>query len=79
MMGMHLHSCQQPPAVSRAQTPAMQRVRVMAFFASSTAVVARTEATRRAARDQPDPLPAMLLGRLAVDHGHQGKGWPRRC
>ena len=48
--------------------------RVVAFYASSTAVVARTEATRRAARNQPDPLPAMLLGRLAVDRGHQGKG-----
>lgn len=48
--------------------------RVVAFYASSTAVVAHTEATRRAARNQPDPLPAMLLGRLAVDRGHQGQG-----
>ena len=48
--------------------------RVVAFYASSTAVVARTEATRRAARNQPDPVPAVLLGRLAVDRGHQGKG-----
>ena len=48
--------------------------RVAAFYASSTAVVTRAEATRRAARNQPDPLPAMLLGRLAVDRGHQGKG-----
>lgn len=49
--------------------------RVVAFYASSTAVIARTEATGRAARKQPDPLPAMLLGRLAVDHGHQGKAY----
>ena len=48
--------------------------RVVAFYASATAVVARTEATGRAARNQPDPLPAMLLGRLAVDRDHQGKG-----
>lgn len=48
--------------------------RVVAFYASSTAVITRTEATRRAARNQPDPLPAMLLGRLAVDRGHQGQG-----
>lgn len=48
--------------------------RVVAFYASSTAVVTRIEATRRAARNQPDPLPAMLLGRLAVDRNHQGKG-----
>ena len=48
--------------------------RVVAFYASSTAVVVRTEATRRAARNQPDPLPAMLLGRLAVDRDHRGRG-----
>ena len=48
--------------------------RVVAFYASATAVVARTEATSRAARNQPDPLPAMLLGRLAVDRHRQGRG-----
>jgi len=47
---------------------------VVAFYASSTAVIARTEAIKRAARNQPDPLPAMLLGRLAVDSDHQGQG-----
>ena len=39
--------------------------RVVAFYASSTAV---------AARNQPDPLPALLLGRLAVDDKWQGHG-----
>lgn len=48
--------------------------RVVAYYASSTAVVVRTEATRRAARNQPDPLPAMLLGRLAFDTRDQGQG-----
>lgn len=48
--------------------------RAVAFYASATAVMARSEATSRAARNQPDPLPAMLLGRLAVDRHHQGKG-----
>lgn len=48
--------------------------RAVAFYASATAVIARWEATSRAARNQPDPLPAMLLGRLAVDHHHQGRG-----
>ncbi len=46
---------------------------MVAFYASATAVVARIEATTRAAHNQPDPLPAMLLGRLAVDRNHQGK------
>jgi GNAT superfamily N-acetyltransferase len=48
--------------------------RVVAYYASSTAALTRTEATKRAARNQPDPLPAMLLGRLAVDQQHQGRG-----
>ena len=49
-------------------------VRVVAFYASSTAAITRTENTRRAARNQPDPIPAMLLGRLAVDRAHQNNG-----
>lgn len=48
--------------------------RVVAFYASSTAVVLRTEAAKRAARNQPDPLPALLLGRLAVDEKWHGQG-----
>ncbi len=48
--------------------------RVVAYYASSTAVVMRGRATKRAARNQPDPIPAILLGRLAVDERHQGQG-----
>ena len=48
--------------------------RVVGYYASATAVLARVEATGRAARNQPDPLPAMLLGRLAVDREYQGRG-----
>ena len=48
--------------------------RVVGYYASAPAVVARVEATGRAARNQPDPLPAMVLGRLAVDREHQRRG-----
>lgn len=48
--------------------------RVVAYYASSTAVLLRAAATKRAARNQPDPLPALLLGRLAVDQKWQGHG-----
>ena len=48
--------------------------RVVGYYASATAVVARAEATGRAARNQPDPVPTMLLGRLAVNREHQGRG-----
>lgn len=49
--------------------------RVVAFYTSSTTVVLRDEATKRAARNQPDTLPALLLGRLAVDVNQQGRGY----
>lgn len=48
--------------------------RVIGFYASSTAVVLRAEAIKRAARNQPDPLPALLLGRMGVDDKRQGHG-----
>lgn len=48
--------------------------RVVAFYASSTAVLMRGHATKRAARNQPDPLPAVLLSRLAVVAEYRGCG-----
>lgn len=49
---------------------------VVAFYASSTATVLHRDAAGRHRRNQPDPLPALLLGRLAVDlkHVHRGLG-----
>jgi GNAT superfamily N-acetyltransferase len=47
---------------------------VAAYYASSTASVMRAVAPRRIARDQPADLPAILLGRMAVDSRHQGMG-----
>jgi GNAT superfamily N-acetyltransferase len=47
---------------------------LVAYYASSTASVMRAAAPRRIARDQPADLPAILLGRMAVDSRHQGKG-----
>jgi predicted N-acetyltransferase YhbS len=53
---------------------AIHKAEVVGYYASSTAAVTRAEATKRASRNQPDPIPAMLLGRLAVDSAHQGRG-----
>ncbi len=51
--------------------------RVVGFYASSTAVIMRSSATKRAARNQPDPIPALLLGRLAIDRRHRRQGLAR--
>ena len=46
--------------------------RVVAFYSSSTASVLRNRAPKKFARNQPEEIPAILLGRMAVDSRHQG-------
>jgi len=48
--------------------------RVVAFYASSTSSVLRSNAPKRFGRNQPEHLPALLLARLAVDDTHKGHG-----
>ena len=50
--------------------------RVVGYYASATASIIRSAAIKRAARNQPDDIPAVLLARLAihVDHHRQGLG-----
>jgi GNAT superfamily N-acetyltransferase len=48
--------------------------RVVGYYASYTAVLLHEAAPSRARRNQPDPLPALLLARLAVDRSVQGHG-----
>lgn len=47
---------------------------VVAFYASSTASVLRGSAPKQLRRNQPEELPAILLGRMAVDTDHIGCG-----
>src|SRR5262245_60801157 len=49
---------------------------VAAYYCLSTAVVQYGEATKRATQGLPrdEPVPAILLGRLAVDLKHQSRG-----
>lgn len=47
---------------------------VVAYYASATASIARGAATKRAARNQPNDVPAVLLARLAVDRRYHGQG-----
>ena len=46
---------------------------VVAFYSSSTASVLRTRAPKKFTRNQPEEIPAILLGRIAVDSRHQGE------
>lgn len=48
--------------------------RVVGYYALATGAVARAAATGKVRRQMPDPIPVMILGRLAVDIRYQGHG-----
>ena len=51
--------------------------RVVGYYALAAGAVAQAEATGRTRRNMPDPLPVMVIGRLAIDSGYQGRGLGR--
>lgn len=48
--------------------------RVMAYYALASGAVKVTEAPSRFRRNMPDPIPVVVLGRLAIDRSLQGQG-----
>ena len=50
---------------------------VVGYYALASSAVAVTSATGRFRRNMPEPIPVVLLGRLAVDKGYQGRGLGR--
>lgn len=51
--------------------------RVVGYYALATGAIAQAQAPGRVRRNMPDPIPAMVLGRLAVDRAAQGHGLGR--
>lgn len=51
--------------------------RVVGYYALAVGAVAQVEATGRTRRNMPDPIPVMVIGRLAIDLGWQGGGLGR--
>lgn len=47
---------------------------VVGYYALATGAVAHEQSTGRVRRNMPEPIPVMILGRLAVDRSHQRKG-----
>lgn len=47
--------------------------RVVGYYALATGGVAQARPTGRVRRNMPDPVPVMILGRLAVDREWQGR------
>ena len=50
------------------------RRKVVGYYALSTGAVAHTHVLGRIRRNMPDPIPVIVLARLAVDKTAQGKG-----
>lgn len=48
--------------------------RVIGYYALASGSVAASDAPGKIRRNMPDPLPVMVLGRLAIDRAWQGKG-----
>jgi GNAT superfamily N-acetyltransferase len=48
--------------------------RVIGYYSLAAGSVMRQIATGSVRRNMPDPVPVALLGRLAIDHGWQGRG-----
>lgn len=48
--------------------------RVVGYYALASGAVTQTEASGKIRRNMPDPIPFAVLGRLAIDTAHQGKG-----
>lgn len=51
--------------------------RVLAYYALASSAVAVVSAPGRFRRNMPDPIPVVVLARLAVDQSRQGSGWGR--
>jgi predicted N-acetyltransferase YhbS len=47
---------------------------VIGYYALAVGSVTRAEATGQVRRNMPDPIPVMLLARLAIDQHWQGRG-----
>lgn len=51
--------------------------RVVGYYALAAGAVALVRAPGRVRRNMPDPVPVMVIGRLAVDRAYQGRGIAR--
>ncbi len=52
-------------------------LRVIGYYALATGAISLAEATGRFRRNMPDPIPIVLLARLAVDRSHHRRGLGR--
>jgi predicted N-acetyltransferase YhbS len=54
-----------------------ENMKVLGYYALASGGIAVTSSVGRLRRDMPDPIPVVVLGRLAVDQSRQGRGLGR--
>lgn len=54
-----------------------ERDGIVAYYALASGALACADATGKLRRNMPEPIPMAILGRLAVDTRHQGRGLGR--
>jgi GNAT superfamily N-acetyltransferase len=59
---------------SRTYVVCTETRRVAGYYALAAGANAHAEAPGKVKRNMPDPVPVLVLGRLAVDKTHQGQG-----
>ena len=63
--------------VSRTYVITAEGNRVVGYYTLAAGAIAVDEAPGRLRRNMPDPIPMVLLGRLAIDRSCQGRGLGR--
>lgn len=63
----------QGAGASRTYVVADNRVRVVGYFALAAGAVSHVQASGAIRRNMPEPIPVLVLARLAVDRSQQGR------
>lgn len=72
---LHRHALKnQTTGASRAYVVTTTGQRVVGYYALATGSVNAKDAPGRVRRNMPNPIPVMILGRLAIDQRWQGRG-----
>src|SRR5207244_1748363 len=48
--------------------------RVVGYYALANGAIAHNQVTGRVRRNMPEPIPVMVIARLAIDEAYQGRG-----
>lgn len=68
------HKVQQIGGSSRTYVVCAEDNRVIGYYALATGSINREDAPGKVKRNMPDPIPVVIIGRLAVDESFKGQG-----